>query len=266
MLIGEAVKGYNRDEFFVSLKFGALTAPNGAMYGLDVNPHNVKNYLTHSLKRLNLDYIDLLQPGRIDLAIPVEETIGAISDLVKAGYVKHIGITQVDAETIRKAHSTHPISLVEAQYSLFNRSIEKEILPTVRELGISLVAFGVLAHGLLAGSWTEERIQKSKGGYVPLFFEENIEKNVSLAKKLCGIAEEKRLTVSQLAFAWILSKGEDIIPIIGTISPDHIQETLQTLNTVLSEDDIKRIEEAIPENEIAGDAFPNRQFRNGKVV
>ncbi|WP_233212139.1 aldo/keto reductase, partial [Trinickia caryophylli] len=136
------------------------------MYGLDVSPHNVKNYLTHSLKRLNLDYIDLYQPGRIDLGIPVEETIGAIADLVKAGYVKHIGVTQVDADTLRKAHATHPISLVEAQYSLFNRSIEQDVLPTARELGIGVVAFGALAHGLLAGDWTDERIQKSRGGYI----------------------------------------------------------------------------------------------------
>lgn len=136
----------------------------------------LKNYLTYSLKRLNLDYIDLYQPARIDLSIPVEETIGAISELVQAGYVKHIGVTQVDAETLRRAHATHPIRLLESEYSLFNRSIEKDILPTARELGIGVIAFGAVAHGLLAGDWTEERIQKSKGGFVPLFFEENIKK------------------------------------------------------------------------------------------
>ena len=266
MLIGEALKGYRRDQYFISLKFGLQSAPNGAMYGLDVTPDHVKNYLTYSLKRLNLDYIDLYQPGRIDLGIPVEETIGAIADLVKAGYVKHIGVTQIDADTLRRAHTTHPISLVEAEYSLFNRSIENDILPTARELGIGVVAFGTLAHGLLAGNWTEERIQKSKGGFVPLFFEENIEKNVALAKKLGEIAAKKQMTVSQLAFAWILSKGEDIIPLIGTLSPAHIQEALQSLDICLTEDDIKKIEESIPENEIKGTSFPNRQFRNGKAV
>ena len=266
MLIGEALKGYNRDKYFISLKFGILCAPNGSMYGLDVTPDNVKNYLTYSLKRLNLDYIDLYQPGRIDLGIPVEETIGAIADLVKAGYVKHIGVTQADADTLRRAHAVHPISLVEVEYSLFNRSIEKDILPTAQELGIGVVAFGAVAHGLLAGNWTDERIQKSKGGFVPLFFEENIEKNVALAKKLGEIAAEKQMTVSQLAFAWILSKGEDIIPLIGSLSPTHIQEALQSLDIRLTEDDIKEIEEAIPGNEIAGASFPNRKFRNGKAV
>lgn len=266
MLIGEALKGYSRDEYFISVKFGMLCAPNGFMYGLDVTPDRIKNYLTYSLKRLNLDYIDLYQPGRIDLGIPVEETIGAIADLVKEGYVKHIGVTQIDADTLRRAHAIHPISLVEVEYSLFNRSIEKDILPTARELGTGVVAFGAAAHGLLAGNWTDERIQKSKGGFVPLFFEENIEKNVALVKRLGNIAAKKQMTVSQLAFAWMLSKGEDIIPLIGSLSPAHIQEALQSIDIRLTENDIREIEEAIPENEIAGASFPNRKFRNGKAV
>lgn len=266
MLIGEAIKGYDRDKIFISVKFGGLVAPNGSMYGLDVRPLTIKNYLTHTLKRLNVDYIDLYQPARIDLGIPIEETIGAISDMVKAGYVKHIGITQVDAETLRKAHSIHPISFVEAEYSLFNRNIEKDILPTARELGIGIVAFGALAHGMLAGNWTKERIQKSKDGYIPLFFEENIEKNVRLVDKLAEIAQEKQTTVSQLAHAWLLFKGDDIIPLIGASKLPHFEEAIQSLNISLSENDVKRIEEAIPEHEIAGASFPQMQFRNGIVV
>ncbi|HBF37917.1 MAG TPA: aldo/keto reductase [Firmicutes bacterium] len=266
ILIGEALKGYNRDKYFISLKFGILCGPDGSSYGLDVTPAHVKNYLTYSLKRLNLDYIDLYLPGRIDLGIPVEETIGAISELVKAGYVKHIGVSQVDAEVLRRAHATHPISLLESEYSLFNRSIEKDVLPTAQELGIGIVVFGAVAHGLLAGNWTAERIQKSKGGFIPLFFEENIEKNVALAKKLGEIAAKKQMTLSQLAFAWMLSKGENIIPLIGSLSPAHIQEALQSLDIRLTENDIKEIEEAIPENEIAGASFPNRKFRNGTAV
>ncbi|WP_244862594.1 aldo/keto reductase [Paenibacillus sp. J22TS3] len=266
MVIAEALKGYKRDDYFISLKFGALNTPSGSMYGLDVSPHHVKNYLAYSLKRLNLDYIDLYQPARIDLGIPVEETIGAISELVKAGYVRQIGVSQVDAETLRRAHATHPISWLEVEYSLFNRSIEKYILPTSRELGIGVIAFGVLAHGLLAGHWTNERIQRSKGGYVPLFFEENIEKNVVMAQKLGEIAVKKQMTLSQLALAWMLSKGEDIIPLIGTVSPAHLQEALQSLDIHLTEDDVMEIEDAIPEQEIAGASFPNMQFRNGKTV
>lgn len=266
MLIAEALKGYKREEYYISLKFGALNTLEGSLYGLDVSPRRVKNYLAHSLKRLHLDYIDLYQPARIDLGIPVEETIGAVSDLVKAGYVREIGVSQVDAETLRRAHATHPISLAEFEYSLFNRSIEQEILPTARELGIGVVAFGAVAHGLLAGNWTEERIRKNKGGYIPLFFEGNIEKNVALAKKLGEIAATKQMTLAQLALAWLLSKGEDIKPLIGTVSQAHLQDALRSLDIQLTEDDVREIEEAIPEHEIAGASFPNMQFRNGNIV
>ena len=266
MIIGEALKDRKREEVFVSLKFGALTAPDGRMYGLDVKPFNIKNYLAHSLKRLNLDYVDLFQPARIDLAIPVEETIGAIADLVKEGYVKHIGMTQVDAETLKRADAVHPISLFEAEYSLFNREIEKSILPVTRELGIPVVGFGALAHGLLGGIWTKERIQKSTGGFVPLFFKENIEKNVALVKRLQKIADEKHITVSQLAFAWMLSKGDDIIPLIGASRTATFLDSFKSFDVKLSESDIMRIEEAVPENEISGGSFPEMKFRNGEVA
>lgn len=265
MLIGEALKGYDRDKAFISLKFGALMDPKGRMYGLDVDPKNIKNYITYSLKRLNVDYIDLYQPGRIDLGIPVEETIGAIADLVKEGYVKHIGLTQVDAETLRKANAVHPISLVELEYSLFNRKIEKELLPTARELGIDVVAFGALAHGILSGTWT-----KDKGdGYnsmIPLYAKGNIEKNLSLIEELRKIAVEKQITVPQLAFAWLLAKGEDIIPLIGSRQVVNLQHSIKSLDVKLTEDDVRRIELTVPESEIAGESFPNMQFKNGIVV
>lgn len=251
MLIGEALKGYNRDKAFLSVKFGALVAPNGAMYGLDVRPQHIKNYLAYSLKRLGVDYIDLYQPARIDLGIPVEETIGAISDMVKAGYVKHIGMTQVDADTLRKAHSVYPISLIEYQYSLFNRNIEKGILPTARELGIGVVAFGTLANGLLGGTWSKEKVDVNNTR-VPLFFKENIDKNLSLVEVLREIAVEKQITLPQLAIAWVLAKGEEIIPLIGARRVSQLQNSMESLDVHLSESDVKRIEEAIPVNEIAG--------------
>lgn len=265
MLIGEALKGYDRDRAFISLKFGALMDPKGRMYGLDVDPKNIKNYITYSLKRLNVDYIDLYQPARIDLGIPVEETIGAIADLVKEGYVKHIGLTQVDAETLRKANSVHPISLVELEYSLFNRKIEKELLPTARELGIDVVAFGALAHGILSGTWTKD---KSEGynSMIPLYAKENIEKNLSLVEELRKIAVEKQVTIPQLVFAWLLAKGEDIIPLIGSRQVTNLQQSIKSLDIKLSEDDVRRIELAIPENKIAGESFPNMKFKNGIVV
>jgi aryl-alcohol dehydrogenase-like predicted oxidoreductase len=234
------------------------------MYGLDVRPHHIKSYLTYSLKRLGVDYIDLYIPARIDLAIPVEETIGAISDLVKAGYVKHIGMTQVDADTLRKAQSIHPISLVEYQYSLFNRGIEKEILPTARELGIQVVAFGTLAHGLLSGTFSKDKVDHSNH-YIPLFSQENIDKNLSLVESLREIAAEKQIPLPQLAVAWVLAKGEDIIPLIGARRVSQLQESLKSVDVHLNENDVKRIEQAIPENEIAGGSFPNMKFRNGIV-
>lgn len=265
MLIAEALKGYDRDNAFLSVKFGALVAPNGAMYGLDVRPQHIKNYLAYSLKRLDVDYIDLYQPGRIDLGIPVEETIGAISDMVKAGYVKHIGMTQVDADTLRKAHSVHPISFVEYQYSLFNRSIEKDILPTARDLGIGVVAFGTLAHGLLGGTWSKDKVDHSNA-HIPLFHTENIDKNLSLVESLRKIAVEKQITLPQLAVAWVLSKGEDIVPLIGARRVSQLRESMKSLDVNLSESDVKRIEDVIPENEIAGESFPQMQFKNGMVV
>lgn len=157
MVVGNALKGISRDKVYVSVKFGALSAPSGMMYGMDVHPFRIKNYLAHSLARLGLDYIDLYQPGRIDLGIPVEETVGAISELVKEGYVRHIGLSQIDANTLERTNAVHPIHSVEMEYSLFNRSIESELLPAARRHGISVVAFGIIAHGLLNGSWTRER-------------------------------------------------------------------------------------------------------------
>ncbi|MFD0695316.1 aldo/keto reductase [Paenibacillus sp. GCM10027628] len=266
MIIGDAIKGHDRDKIYLSLKFGAMVAPNGSMYGMDVRPLSVKNYLTYSLKRLKVDYIDLYQPARIDLDIPVEETIGAISELVQAGFVRHVGITQVDAETLKKAHATHPIRFIETEYSLFNRKIEKELLPVARELGIGVVAFGVMAHGMLAGTWTKERIERAKGGYIPLFYEGNIEKNVALVDRLREIAVEKQTTVSQLAYAWLLSKGMDIIPLIGTSKPAHFEEAMKALDITLNKDEIERIELAIPEDRIAGASFPDMRFKNGLVA
>lgn len=265
MLIGEALKGSNRDKAFLSVKFGALVAPNGAMYGLDVRPQHIKNYVAYTLKRLNVEYIDLYQPARIDLAIPVEETIGAIADLVQAGYVKHIGITQVDDNTLRKAHAVHPIKLAEYQYSLFNRSIEKDILPAARELGIEVVAFGTLAHGLLGGTWSKDKADHSNA-YIPLFAKENIDTNLALVEALREIAAAQQMTVAQLAVAWVLAKGDDIIPLIGARKVNQLQESMKSLDVRLTERDVQSIEEAIPETKIAGGSFPQMKFKNGVVV
>lgn len=269
MAVGEALKGYSREKYYISVKFGALTMPNGRLYGLDVHPDRIKNYLTHSLKRLKLDYIDLYQPCRIDLGIPVEETIGAISDLVKEGYVRHIGLSQVDSETIKRAKAVHKIELVEMEYSLFNRGIEKDILSTARKLDIGVVSFGTLAHGLLSGSWTKERLKHGEFPLhmmSPLLSKENIEKNIEFVENLEQIANEKNVSVSQLAHAWILSKGDDIIPLIGTSKVKHLKKSLESKNLFLSEEDIQRIENAVPQNKISGESLLRMQFKNGVIV
>ena len=269
MAIGEALKGYGRDKYYISVKFGALTSPKGGIYGLDVHPDRIKNYLTHTLKRLKLDYIDLYQPCRIDLGIPVEETIGAISDLVKEGYVRHIGLSQVDAETIKRAQEIHKIELIEMEYSLFNRSIENDILPIARKSNIGIVTFGTLAHGLLSGSWTKERLERGEfpSNMMSTFFsKENIEKNIELVENLHQIANEKNVSLPQLAHAWILSKGEDIIPLIGTNKVKHFKDSLESKNLFLSKEDIQRIEAAVPQEKISGKSLRKMQFRNGIIV
>lgn len=263
--IGHALKksglleGSNRDKVYISLKFGMLTAPNGMFYGMDVHPKRVKNYLTHSLKRLKVDYIDLYQPARIDPLIPVEETIGAIVDLVKEGYVRDIGLSQVDSETLRKAHGVHPISYVEMEYSLFNRKMEQEVLPTARELGIGTVAFGILAHGLMGGKWTKERVDRGelpRSQWIELFQRGNIEKNIILVERLLGIAKEKQVSLPELIYSWAMSKGQDIIPLIGASKVSQFENSILAKDLILTTDDVARIETAIPASEIAGKCYP----------
>ncbi len=237
MIIGNALKGIPRDKYSVSLKFGGLMSPDGIFYGLDVHPDRVKNYLTRSLKRLHLDYVDLYQPCRIDQGIPVEETIGAVGELVKKGYVKSIGISEVDADTLVKANDTHPISCVEMDYSLVNRRIESEVLPTARRLGIGIVAFGIIARGLL------QQIET-----------------------LRQIAEEKQITVAQLAYAWALSKGDDILPLIGTTKASHFKESVKAQDITLSVEDVERIEAAVPTGQTMGTGIRRLLFRNGSIV
>ena len=264
MIIGKAIKGKKRENIFISGKTGALVDPSGQMYGLDVDPFHIKNQLAQTLKRLNLDYIDLYQPARIDLDIPVEETIGAISDLVKEGYVKHIGITQVDANTLKRAHRVHPISFIEVDYSLFNRSAEDEIIPTARELGIEIVAFGSLAHGLLSGSYTKEHAKKY-ASRVPMFSDKNIDINLKLVENLRVIADEKCITIPQLSLAWVLSKGNDILSLVGASRRSTLLDSIKANDIVLNEEDINRIEKAIPREDVAGSSFPTPIFRNGRV-
>jgi aryl-alcohol dehydrogenase-like predicted oxidoreductase len=243
---------------FISVKFdGKLRSPDKSHEGGDYRPQAVKNFLADTLQRLGVEYIDLYQPARVDPNVPIEETVGAIADMVKAGYVRHIGLSEVGVDTIRRAHAVHPISWLQIEYSLFNRGIESNILPTLRELGISLSAYGVLSRGLLSGTWSKDRVLGSddKRRRAPRFASENLEKNLALVEALREIAKEKQVTVAQLAIAWVLSRGDDVIPLIGARKRSQLQDSLGALDLKLSSDDLSRIEEAVPPELVAGEYY-----------
>src|ERR1700744_2704957 len=226
MLVSKAIAG-RRDDAFLSVKFGALRSPYGAFLGADLRGNSVKNFAAYSLQRLNVDVIDLYQPGRLDPSIPVEETIGAIADLIREGKVRHLGLSEVSAEQLRKAHSVHPVAAIQIEYSLACRLIEIDILPTAREFGIDVVAYNVTAQGLLTGIPLSS-IEAARG---PL------KKNLETAATLDVMASAKGCTPAQLAIAWILSRGNDVIPIVGMSRRSRLKENLVALNVLLSEDE-----------------------------
>ncbi|MDM5199815.1 aldo/keto reductase [Fictibacillus enclensis] len=261
LLLREAFQGIQRENVFISVKFdGKLHSQGKSHRKSDNHPNTVKDFLEDTLLRLGVEYIDLYQPGTacIDPNVPIEETVGAIADMVKKGYVRCIGLSEVGVDTIRRAHTVHPISWLQMEYSLFNRSIESNILRTLRELGISLSAYGVLSRGLLSGTWSKDRVlglddKRSNG---PRFANENIEKNLALVEALREIAEEKQATIAQIAVAWVLSKGEDVIPLIGARKQSQLHVSLGAVDLNLSLDDLLRIEGAVPSELVAGEYYP----------
>lgn len=262
LLLHEALAGRRREDVFIAVKFGALRSPDGSFIGFDGRPSAVKTFLAYTLKRLGTDYIDLYQPARIDPTVPIEETIGAIGEMVKAGYVRHIGLSEAGADVVRRAHGIHPISWLQIEYSLLSRGIEAEILPTVRELGIAVTAYGVLSRGLLSGHWSKERSEQARDfrAHLPRFSGENLEHNLSLVEALRQIAEEQNVTVAQVAIAWVLSRGQDIIPLIGARRRDRLNEALGAVDLHLTEDELARIEAAIPPDAVAGDRYDAGQM------
>ena len=261
LIVGQALKGVNHDNYFLSVKFGVLPSPEGGIYGLDVKPHNVKGHLTYSLRRLGLEYIDLYQPARQDTTVPVEDLVGAIADQVKAGYVKHIGLTMVDAETLRRACAVHPIHTVEMEYSLLNRSIETELIAAAKELGVKVLAFGTVGHGLLR----DDVLSAPTSSIVPrgMLAPEHREKNLAMVRQIKEIAGEKGVNLSQLALAWSLSKYDHIQSLIGTTNPAHLLEAIDALKVELSAEEIIRIENALDADKIAGKGMRNFVFTDG---
>jgi aryl-alcohol dehydrogenase-like predicted oxidoreductase len=256
MLIREALAGRNRSDVIISVKFGAMRDPSGGWVGYDGRPAAVKNFLAYSLQRLGSEYIDIYRPSRLDPSVPIEETIGAVADMVKAGYVRYIGLSEVSAETIRKAHAVHPICDLQIEYSLISRGIERHILPALRELGIGVTAYGVLSRGLISGHWSKSRdVGHDFRATAPRFQGENVERNLQLVDRLRGIAERKNVTVAQMAVAWVLAQGDDIVPLVGSRTRAQLSESLGALNVHLTPGDLKEIEGAIPAGAVAGERY-----------
>jgi aryl-alcohol dehydrogenase-like predicted oxidoreductase len=262
LLIRDALKGRDREAVQISVKFGALRDPAGDWTGVDGRPVAVKNALAYTLKRLGTDHIDVYRLARLDPNVPIEDTIGAIAELVKAGYVKHIGLSEVGAETIRRAQAVHPIADLQIEYSLFSRGIEREILPTCRELGIGITAYGVLSRGLLSGHWTPDRTQGQPDfrSFSPRFQGENLNRNLALVETLRTIATAKGATVAQIAIAWVLSRGSDIVPLVGARKRERLAESLGAVGLNLTPADLSQIEQAIPADAVAGDRYAAMQM------
>jgi aryl-alcohol dehydrogenase-like predicted oxidoreductase len=248
-----------RDKAVLSVKFGALRGPEGSWIGIDTRPVAVKNFLSYSLKRLGVDHIDIYRPGRLDPNVPIEETVGAIAELVKAGYVRAIGLSEVGPETIRRAQAIHPIADLQIEYSLISRSPETRIFPLLTELGIGVTAYGVLSRGLLSGS--KPKSPHDFRAHLPRFTGENLHQNERLVDALRQLATEKGATASQLAIAWVLAKEPAIVPLIGARTRAQLAESLGALQVALTRSDVARIEAALPPAAVAGTRYDEHQMR-----
>ncbi|MEU9267914.1 aldo/keto reductase [Streptomyces sp. NPDC048251] len=260
LLIGEALRSApaaRREQAQVSVKFGALRDPDGGWSGYDGRPAAVKNFAAYSLQRLGVDHIDVYRIARLDPDVPIEETVGAIAELVEKGYVRHIGLSEVGAETIRKAAATAPIADLQIEYALISRGIERSILPVTRELGISITAYGVLSRGLISGHFTPDRKLAANDFrlYSPRFQGDNLQHNLNLVEALRKIAEQKGVSVAQIAIAWVLAQGEDIVPLVGARTRERLAESLGALDVVLEAADLAAIEDAVPADAAAGDRY-----------
>jgi aryl-alcohol dehydrogenase-like predicted oxidoreductase len=258
LLIGRALRD-RREQAIISVKFGALRGPDGSWLGLDTRPAAVKNFLAYTLKRLGVAYIDIYRPGRLDPNVPIEETVGAIGDLVKAGYVRGVGLSEVGPETIRRAQAVHPVSDLQIEYSLVSRSPETQIFPLLSELGIGVTAYGVLSRGLLSGA--TPKATRDFRAPLPRFSGENLERNQRLVETLRQLAAEKGATASQLAIAWVLAKGPNIVPLVGARTRAQLAESLGALQVEMRVADVERIEAALPPTAVAGTRYDERQMR-----
>jgi aryl-alcohol dehydrogenase-like predicted oxidoreductase len=260
MLLCQVLKE-RRDDAFLCVKFGALRAPDGSFVGLDTRPAAVKNFFAYSLKRLGVNHIDLYQPARVDPAVPIAETIGAMVEMKEKGYIRYLGLSEAGPDTIRKAHAVHPISALQIEYSIVSRSIEERILPVVHELGISITAYGVLSRGLLSSAPVVP--DRSKGdfrAFLPRFQPDNFKKNQVLVEALSAIAKRKNCSLAELAIAWVSARSPAIIPLVGARKVTRLEEALHSISVQLSATDLAEIDQAAPPGSIAGNRYGEEQM------
>lgn len=260
MLIRAALEGGKRQKAVLSVKFGLLRHPNGGVLGLDMRPAAVKAALAYSLKRLGTDYIDIYRPCRVAADVPIEDTIGAIADLVKEGYVRHVALSEAGPDSIRRAHAVHPICDLQVEYSIISRVPEQAILPVLRDLGVGMTAYGVLSRGLISESALGGASASGFRAVLPRFQGENLKRNLELVAALKAIASEKRITVAQLAIAWVRAQGADIVPLIGARTRERLTESLGALDVILSAEDLAQIAEAAPPGSAFGQRYPAEQM------
>jgi aryl-alcohol dehydrogenase-like predicted oxidoreductase len=260
MLIVEALRGVARDKALISVKFGALRNAGGGWSGYDARPAAVKNFLAYSLQRLGVDHIDIYRPAWLDPNVPIEETIGAIADMVKAGYVRFIGLSEMGADTIRRAAAVHPICDLQIEYSLISRGIEDSILPTCRALGIGLTAYGVLSRGLISGHWQRAAASGDLRAHSPRFQGENADRNLALVEALRTVAAARTVSVAQIAIAWVAAQGDDIVPLVGSRRRPQLDEALGALDVTLTVQDLAAIEAAVPKDGAAGERYAPAQM------
>jgi aryl-alcohol dehydrogenase-like predicted oxidoreductase len=261
LLLRDALRGsaIPRDKVFIQVKFGGQRDPSGAFVGHDASPAMVKSSLAYTLTRLGTEYVDLYQPARLDPQVPIEDTVGAVAEMIQAGYVRYLGLSEMGADTIRRAHAVYPVSELQIEYSLMSRGIERSILPVVRELGISITAYGILSRGLLS-SGTAQLAANDPRARFPRFRSENHARNLELLAALERIAAAHEVTAAQLAIAWVASRGDDIIPLIGTKRRDRLDEALRALDLTLSTDELAAIEAAVPADAVAGERYDAAQL------
>ena len=261
MLIREALAGRSRDKVQISVKFGALRDPNKGFLGYDSRPAAIRNFVAYSLQRLGVEIIDIYRPARLDPDVPIEETIGAMADMIKAGWIRHIGLSEVGSDTIRRAHAVHPIADLQIEYSLIARGIESDILKTCRELGIAITAYGVLARGLISGHWSKDRSGTQDFRQIsPRFQGSNLDSNLRLVDSLRTIAADIGVSPAQVAIAWVAAQGKDIVPLVGARRRDRLTEALGALEVKLTDAHLAALAKSFPPGAAAGARYPEAQL------